>query len=215
MSEKNLGFLIIILIVLYLLSVLSKMKKILLALFFLCFCSSAIYAQPLTKDESTRKLLSLLGAKNYIDQMIQLSITNVEDDQARLKVAEILSELKKVQFDELLVPIYQKYLTEKDIEGLNTFFGSPTGKKMIKIELLVLQESENLDVEGEQANKNREKIYREQMTVTDQKNLNAFYKSAVAQKYLKVEPFISNESGLIGEEIFKKFIKNYQGDGIK
>ena len=79
----------------------------------------------------------------------------------------------------------------------------------------VLQESKNLDVEGEQANKNREKIYREQMTVTDQKNLNAFYKSAVAQKYLKVEPFISNESGLIGEEIFKKFIKNYQGDGIK
>ena len=70
------------------------MKKILLALFLLCFCSSAIYAQPLTKDESTRKLLSLLGAKNYIDQMIQLYITNVEDDQARLILAEILSELK-------------------------------------------------------------------------------------------------------------------------
>lgn len=191
------------------------MKKILILLLFIFFCSnsSLIHAQPLTKEESTRKLISLLGAKDYIHQMIQLYIENIKDDQVRLKVSEILDETKKIQFDELLIPTYQKYLTEDEIDKLNSFFESPTGKKIIKIELLVLQKSVNLD--DLQWIQNRKKIFNEQMTAKDQKILNDFYKSAAGQKYLKVEPAISNEAGLIGEDLFKQILQNYRNSNLK
>lgn len=191
------------------------MKRIIIVFIFTFFCSNSfsIYAQPTTKDESSRKLISLLGAQDYIHQMIQLYIANIKDDQARLKVKEILDETKKIQFDELLIPTYQKYLTKDDIDKLNTFFESPTGRKMIKIELLVLQKSMNLD--DTQWIQNRKKIFNEQMTANDLKIVNDFYKSAVGQKYLKVEPTISNETGLIGEELFKKTLQDYRNANLK
>lgn len=120
---------------------------------------------------------------------------------------------KKIQFDELLIPTYQKYLTEDEIDKLNSFFESPTGKKIIKIELLVLQKSMNLD--DMQWIQNRKKIFNEQMTAKDQKILNDFYKSAVGQKYLKVEPSISNEAELIGEDLFKQILLNYRNANLK
>ncbi len=47
----------------------------------------------------------------------------------------IQATLNAIPTDELLdamVPIYQKYLTHSDIKAINEFYGSPTGKKLLK-----------------------------------------------------------------------------------
>ena len=41
----------------------------------------------------------------------------------------------------LTIPIYQKHLTQEDIAALNKFYDSPAGKKMIKVQPLIMQES--------------------------------------------------------------------------
>jgi uncharacterized protein len=166
---------------------------------------SLINAKPLTYDESTHKLLKVLGAQNFLKQGIQLLILNSKDEDLKLKLNKILKKTDILQFEELLIPIYQKYLTQNDMVELIKFYETTTGKKIIELELLVWNNSNGLD--EKQLEIVRQKIFKEHMTVEDNKLVNIFLATKVQQKYLHVEPFMSIEAEKVGREYIIKKIK--------
>ena len=171
--------------------------------------SFLLNAKPLTYDESTHKLLKILGAQNFLKQGIQLLILNTKDEKIKLKLNENLKEPDILQFEELLIPIYQKYLTQNDMDELIKFYETPTGKKIIKLELLVWDNSNGLD--EKQLEMLRKKIFKEHMTVEDIMLVNIFLESRVEKKYLNVEPFISLEAEKVGREYIIKKLQETSG----
>jgi hypothetical protein len=54
---------------------------------------------------------------------------------------DFVNEVDPREIEELLVPIYLKYYTEKELDDMIAFYKSPTGKKMIESMPGVMQES--------------------------------------------------------------------------
>ncbi|MCI5072522.1 DUF2059 domain-containing protein [bacterium] len=45
------------------------------------------------------------------------------------------------KFTEMLVPVYAKHFTDKDIDGLIKFYKTPLGKKLLEKQPLIMQDS--------------------------------------------------------------------------
>ncbi|HEB87611.1 MAG TPA: DUF2059 domain-containing protein [Gammaproteobacteria bacterium] len=54
---------------------------------------------------------------------------------------DVMAEVNENEMIELVIPVYQKYLTEEDIKGINAFYASAAGKKLIKVQPAILRES--------------------------------------------------------------------------
>lgn len=54
---------------------------------------------------------------------------------------KIVSEVDSNEVIDMTVPIYQKYLTQDDIDALNAFYNSPAGQKMIQVQPKIMRES--------------------------------------------------------------------------
>ena len=54
---------------------------------------------------------------------------------------DFAKEIKAEDLVNLIIPIYDKYYTEDDIDQLISFYNTPTGKKMIETLPIVTQES--------------------------------------------------------------------------
>ncbi len=57
---------------------------------------------------------------------------------------ELKNELLQTMMDDLvtkLIPVYSKHLTQKDLEGLISFYETPVGKKYAESTPLIMQES--------------------------------------------------------------------------
>ena len=54
---------------------------------------------------------------------------------------DFMAEINADEMIDLVIPIYQKYLTEEDIQAINAFYNTPEGKKLIRVQPLIIQES--------------------------------------------------------------------------
>ncbi len=121
------------------------MKKTAL-LFCILFFAINSFAQSgsSAKIDKINKLLELSGSaqlgiqasKNLIS-VFKASYTNVDPSfwdefQNQIKIEELI---------ELIVPIYDKFYTEEDIDALIAFYNSPIGKKMVANQTSISQES--------------------------------------------------------------------------
>lgn len=84
-------------------------------------------------------LIDASGARDNMNQLYaQLLAQYPPEDAEKLKsvfdVNEIILEL---------VPVYEKYFTEEELDGLITFYQSPAGRKLLKATPLVMQDSLN------------------------------------------------------------------------
>lgn len=119
------------------------MKK--LFFIFICFSLSITSnSQSLSKKEKIQKMLELSGSgktgiqvMNNMIASFQNSYSNVNqqfwDDFAQQVTAEDIVNL--------IIPIYDKYYTEKDVDQLILFYGSPIGKKTIEMMPVITKES--------------------------------------------------------------------------
>jgi uncharacterized protein len=111
------------------------MKKILLAAILFSFCLSAS-AQTDTYSATLKKYLEASGSmeafKTAIGSMMgSFKKMKTEVPDQFWKDAE--AEFSKTSLDELvtlLAPVYQKHLTEADLNEVIKFYNSPTGKKL-------------------------------------------------------------------------------------
>ena len=98
------------------------------------------------KKADIEKLLQVSESNSIVDQIINLMIPQYKQmvpsvpEEYWDKTAE---KMKNSGFKLIaeLVPIYDKYFTESEIKELIAFYESSVGKKMVKNQPLILQDS--------------------------------------------------------------------------
>jgi len=109
--------------------------------------ASAQVSEPQTaeaKAANVRRLLEVTGA-------VRMGVQTTATLGASLRKAypqvpdaiwtELLAEFRAEDLTELAVPIYMKYLTTEDIQGLLAFYESPLGRKLLEVQPQILQET--------------------------------------------------------------------------
>lgn len=114
------------------------MKKI--TILFLIMTGSLIFAQEQTISPAKKeKIITFLKLTNVLGVANQVMDNMINSYQTYYKQvpAEYWNELKKEtsntkDFEELLIPIYSKYYTEKELDDIIAFYKTSTGQKVIK-----------------------------------------------------------------------------------
>ncbi|MBD0724986.1 hypothetical protein B6A10_07330 [Flavobacterium sp. L1I52] len=120
------------------------MKKTLLILSF-CILSFSANAQSTSKTEKIKQLMELTGSGKMGVQIMDQIIRSFKTSHSSSVNDEFWEEFKKgvkaEDFENMILPIYDKYYTESDIDQLIVFYNSSIGKKMISTMPQVMQES--------------------------------------------------------------------------
>lgn len=114
----------------------------------LLLCLTPVYAsaessQPASK-ESIQTLMQTTGAENMAKQMASQIIPMLKKlvpEAPESFWEDFFKEINAEQINELIIPIYQKYLTEQDIKAINAFYQSPAGQKLIRVQPQISKES--------------------------------------------------------------------------
>ena len=114
------------------------MKKFLIL--FICACGMSFFsqAQNTVSKEYEVAMTKMLEVSNSLEAMKQIApqITTMVKQQAPEAPQEFWDELEKnmenmyAQILKAMIPVYQKYLTLEDVQGIIQFYESPVGKKL-------------------------------------------------------------------------------------
>lgn len=94
--------------------------------------------------QSVKNLMNKTGAGNLSMQMMGQMIPalkNMLPDASETFWEDVMKEIDADGIVDLVIPIYQKYLTEADVTALNAFYDTPAGKKMVSVQPAIMQES--------------------------------------------------------------------------
>ncbi|MEP7230363.1 MAG: DUF2059 domain-containing protein [Ginsengibacter sp.] len=119
------------------------MKKYLI-LVLICVSGTTGFSQSSSKIENIKKLLDLTGSGKMGAQVAQTMISSFQESYSNVPNEYWESVKKEINADDivaLVIPIYDKYYTEEDIQKLIEFYESPIGKKVISSTPLIVQES--------------------------------------------------------------------------
>ena len=96
------------------------------------------------KQADIRRLLELTGAGALGKQVMDQMITQFRGQNANVPAQfwdEFSKELSTDGLVEMTVGVYDKYLSHDDIRQLIRFYESPVGRKLIKVQPLILRDS--------------------------------------------------------------------------
>ncbi|HKP73156.1 MAG TPA: DUF2059 domain-containing protein [Pyrinomonadaceae bacterium] len=110
------------------------------------------------KEQNIRRLLDIIGATKVGAQVMEQELATVRTEMQKTdpaiakQVVDIMQEELRKDFTperitELLIPIYDRHLTNEDIVGLIAFYQSEVGKKTITVLPQVVKESYDSGVE--------------------------------------------------------------------
>lgn len=105
--------------------------------------SMSTWSEP-ASPSSIKKLMEITGAGNLSVQMMNqmiMSLKHEAPDASHKYWIDFMSEIDPGEMENLVVPIYQKYLTEEDVVAINEFYSSPVGKKLIQHQPDIMRES--------------------------------------------------------------------------
>lgn len=108
-------------------------KVILLCVLLTAFCTAN--AQQKTAEENIKELLRLTGSGEIGVQMITQMVTSYKEQMPDVPAEFWDGFMKEVNPDDLVnlvVPVYAKYYTEKDVLELIAFYKSPLGQKLTR-----------------------------------------------------------------------------------
>ncbi len=118
-------------------------------LWTICFIIGAVFAPYSTaakpaSPESIKALMHASGSGSLGDQMLKRMIPSLKKmvpQAPESSWAETISEIDTDEVEKKIMPIYQKYLTEEDVQAINAFYNTPAGKKIIQVQPRIMQES--------------------------------------------------------------------------
>ena len=97
-----------------------------------------------SSSENVKKLLNKTGAGQMgIQAMNQMlpALKKMIPDAPEKFWQDFMSEVKPNDLVDMVIPIYQKHLTEKEIKAINAFYDTPAGRKLIQVQPYIVQES--------------------------------------------------------------------------
>jgi len=92
---------------------------------------------PPAKAELIRKLMEYNGAKLSIEKVFNELIRKAPPD----KVTQYQLLFRVDEMLNLVIPVYDKYYTEPELQEMIAFYSSSTGQKLIEITPITIQES--------------------------------------------------------------------------
>ena len=96
------------------------------------------------KEKSIRKLLEVTGSAKLGLQVMQQMLASLRQSQPSVPEEFWTGVSKKIRAEglvDLIIPIYAKYYTQEDIDGLLAFYQTPLGQKVIATLPQISQES--------------------------------------------------------------------------
>jgi hypothetical protein len=119
------------------------MRKILFTI-IICVFTLSSFTQTASKKDKIKNMLELTGSVKLGVQIAQNVISSFREKYTHIDQHfwdELEKEIKPDELINTVIPIYEKYYTEDDIDKIILFYNSPVGKKMIEMTPLILQES--------------------------------------------------------------------------
>lgn len=119
------------------------MKKTILTL-LICTTTLISFSQSTSKTDKIQQLLDLTGAGKLGAQVAKTMIATFQKSYPKVdqKIWDDFSnEIKADDLVALVIPVYDKYYTEGEIDQLIAFYNTPIGKKTIEVLPLISQES--------------------------------------------------------------------------
>jgi len=124
------------------------MKKLIAFTFALLFAASLTQAQESTSYSQTLKeMFAVSGTENTYKSIIGQMFGMFQQQYPQVDSAmwqELEGEFMQASLNDLadmLVPVYQKHLTEEDLKAVIAFYATPTGQKFAQKTPLITQES--------------------------------------------------------------------------
>ncbi|WP_120182239.1 DUF2059 domain-containing protein [Pelobium manganitolerans] len=117
-------------------------KTIFLAFLFILATTAALQAQ--SKSDKIKTLLKLTGSADIGTQVSKQMIAALKTNMKSVPEGfwdAFEQEINAENLIERIIPIYEKYYSEKDIDGLITFYQSDLGKKVTATLPTIMQES--------------------------------------------------------------------------
>ena len=109
----------------------------------LTLLSAVATAAPASK-ENVQQLIERTGAGNMraqmVNQMVPLLKKMLPDAPAKFW-DEVAVKMEEENMMTLIIPVYQKYFTDADIKGINAFYDTEVGQKLMKAQPQIMQES--------------------------------------------------------------------------
>lgn len=107
------------------------------------FALGLVTAQQANKAK-VKELLELTGSAKIGVQIMNNMIPSFQKSYSNVPEQfwkDFLKEINIEEIEELIIPVYEKYYTDEDINNLIAFYKTPTGVKVIQTMPQVLQES--------------------------------------------------------------------------
>lgn len=104
----------------------------------------ASYAQPQASKESIIQLLEMTNTIKSVQQSIDpllRMLKTLKPDAPDEFWSDIRNNINSDNFTSLIIPIYQKHLSEEDVQNLIAFYKTPTGKKFITVKPMLDKEA--------------------------------------------------------------------------
>lgn len=128
------------------------MRTVLTTIGLVCVLGAAARAQPTSqarapetqKQRDIRKLLQITGSGQLGTQVMSQMVGNMKKAMPQVPEkfwADFMKEVHTEELVELIVPVYDRNLSEGDITELIRFYESPTGKKFVSVLPKLTQES--------------------------------------------------------------------------
>jgi len=126
------------------------MRTVLATIGVLCVLGGAARAQSTSRPSETqkqkdiRKLLKITGSGELGTQVMGQMIGNMKKAMPQVPDKFWADFMKEVHTDELvdlIVPVYDRNLTQGDVTELIHFYETPTGKKFVSVLPKITQES--------------------------------------------------------------------------
>jgi len=95
-------------------------------------------------DKSVKELLQVTGAGDMAVQMMGQMIPAMQQmmpDAPEEFWVEFSKQIDGDELENLVVPVYQKHLTQADVDAQLKFLKSDAGQKMISVQPMIMQES--------------------------------------------------------------------------
>ena len=121
---------------------LRSMAVALLTLAVICTASAQTAAPD--PHAKVRRLLELTGAANLGLQMIDGMIDTFKGSAPNVPEEFWTNFRAKVKADsliEMVIPVYEKHLTDEDLDALIAFYSSPAGRRFVEKQPLILADS--------------------------------------------------------------------------
>lgn len=113
----------------------------------------------------TEKIKTLLETTNSAQMGIQVATQFIESFKTAYPTVpqkfwdDYLKEIKPEEIQNMIIPIYAKHLTEKEIEDITAFYKTPSGKSFLEKMPVIFMESQSVGQEWGQ--KLAEKVYQQ------------------------------------------------------